>query len=285
MDLFQPDRNLTDSLMKNHKYNHGLFDGTAEQEKIKKEILRLRLSGATMPLVAHITSPSIGDYSFFVTKRYLDQMGEDYRTFYLTNQYGFRCDNFSAQHEGPHILFAGCSLTYGESVPQELSWAQILYNKIAEEIGASGYFNIGTPGASMTDIIDLVRAYSSKYGVPDHIFILFPNLKRDKYQGIQVAKGLNKDLGTRIYAMTWDRHCSTSMNNKLAKDHREKVSEIEYLTLIDHKDLYDHIYRYQLDYSGKYNDFLLKGMDDAHPGIAEHDFYANRFYDIWKSNV
>lgn len=36
---------------------------------------------------------------------------------YSLNSSGQRCDEFKKTHEGKHILFAGCSITFGEGLP------------------------------------------------------------------------------------------------------------------------------------------------------------------------
>lgn len=279
MDLFQADKKLTERLMKNHTKNHEIFDGTEIQANIGKELQSMGLSGNCLQLDM-FRSPSIGDYSFFVTKNNLIKINENVNDFYKTNSYGYRCDSFTKEHDGTHILFAGCSVTFGEGLPENFLWAKKLYNKISETTKTSGYFNIGRPGSSITDIVGLVKAYQNRYGTPDYIFILFPDPDRDGYAGIELAANLKNAIDSKIYATTWD--CRFAKNSKYTVPNRETFDAISYFKKIDYELFLEHLYKYQKSFSGKYKPYVLKGLDDAHPGIAENDFYANIFYRRWQ---
>ena len=56
---------------------------------------------------------------------------------YKINSHGYRCDEFTTNHKGKHVLFSGCSNTYGVGLKKEEVWAYKVYNKInkTEEIG------------------------------------------------------------------------------------------------------------------------------------------------------
>lgn len=51
---------------------------------------------------------------------------------YNLNSDNFRSDEFIKKHKNKHILFAGCSNTFGEGVEYEKTWAYRLYK---EKIG------------------------------------------------------------------------------------------------------------------------------------------------------
>jgi hypothetical protein len=95
-----------------------------------------------------------------------------------TNLYGFRSDEFINEHSGKHIVFAGCSETYGQGGDLEDIWAHKVYSKIKEKENLSGFFNLGKCGAGVQDIIHYILSYSNKFGKPDALFILLPNLTR-----------------------------------------------------------------------------------------------------------
>jgi hypothetical protein len=106
------------------------------------------------------------------------ETGELYGYKASKNSLGYRSDEFKKEHEGKHILFAGCSETFGFGSVIEESWPYIVYNEIKNESDVSGYYNIGVPGAGFKEIIMEVIDYCDKYDNPDTIFILFPNLER-----------------------------------------------------------------------------------------------------------
>jgi hypothetical protein len=75
-------------------------------------------------------------------------------------------------------LFAGCSETFGEGGELKDSWAHKTYSELSNDIGSSGYFNIGYPGKGYQDIINLCIQYLNTQSKPDYIMIAFPSLLR-----------------------------------------------------------------------------------------------------------
>jgi hypothetical protein len=98
---------------------------------------------------------------------------------YNLNSDHFRSDEFIKKHKNKHILFAGCSNTFGEGVEYEKTWAYRLYKEISKEEELSGYFNLGASGASIFETLVNVQRYIRKYSMPDVIFLLFPEIERD----------------------------------------------------------------------------------------------------------
>ncbi len=119
---------------------------------------------------------------------------------YLYNSMGFRCDEFKKEHSDTHILFSGCSETEGVGDNIENNWSYLLFNKINQKIKTTGYFNLGKSSSGFNRIINDVIVYTQKYGKPDIIFILFPNIARWTewisddvgYKSIGVAPNNNK---------------------------------------------------------------------------------------------
>lgn len=97
---------------------------------------------------------------------------------FVPNRQGFRADEFKKDHEGKHILFNGCSVTYGQGLYTNETWSYLLYKMISENEKVSGYYNIGTPGKSIFDIVASTFKYIDKYGNPDEIFLDLPDLNR-----------------------------------------------------------------------------------------------------------
>ena len=98
---------------------------------------------------------------------------------YNLNSDNFRSDEFIKKHKEKHILFAGCSNTFGEGIEYEKTWAYRLYKEISKEEELSGYFNLGASGASIFETLVNVQRYIRKYSMPDVIFLLFPEIERD----------------------------------------------------------------------------------------------------------
>jgi hypothetical protein len=89
---------------------------------------------------------------------------------YKVNEYTFRSNEFKKDED---LLIAGCSHTYGMGIPEEMIWGV----QVANSLGMS-YANIGTPGASVSTIINNIFAYFRLYGHPKHIVCVFPNFER-----------------------------------------------------------------------------------------------------------
>jgi hypothetical protein len=100
--------------------------------------------------------------------------------YYLkTNSYGWRCDEFKKDHvDKNHILFAGCSETWGEGSVIEDCWSKMLYDSINKDDTCSGFFSIGIPGGGVDEIVNVVSEYIKEFGLPDAIFFMLPNVPR-----------------------------------------------------------------------------------------------------------
>lgn len=107
---------------------------------------------------------------------------DDWNTYpedsFKPNSENYRSDEFIKNHEGKHILFSGCSVTYGQGLYISETWSYRLYQKISKNEKLSGYFNLGTPGRGINDIVASIFKYCDKYGNPDTIFIDLPDTAR-----------------------------------------------------------------------------------------------------------
>lgn len=103
---------------------------------------------------------------------------EDDSVRYYYNSLGFRSDEFTSEHDGKHILFSGCSETEGLGGNLDSNWAYIAYNEMLKKEKLSGFFNLSKSGWGHEIIISNIMAYINKYGKPDNIYILFPNIGR-----------------------------------------------------------------------------------------------------------
>ena len=94
---------------------------------------------------------------------------------YEYNDEYFRCDEFKEQHWGKHILFAGCSQTEGVGGNIEDIWTKMMNDKIYD---SDGFYTIARSGFGWQKVITNFMVYIKKYGTPDYLFVLLPNVSR-----------------------------------------------------------------------------------------------------------
>lgn len=103
---------------------------------------------------------------------------DDNTVTYSYNKQGFRSDNFTNNHQGKtHILFAGDSEAEGYGANMGEFWPSIIYNQLLGH-DPSGFFNLSKGGWGWEKIIANSMIYFEKYGKPDYMFILLPNIAR-----------------------------------------------------------------------------------------------------------
>jgi hypothetical protein len=103
---------------------------------------------------------------------------DDGTILYSYNKEGFRSDNFYKTNDEIHILFAGCSQTEGIGSPLDTVWSKMLHDKLLSKNKTSNYFSIARSGYGWQKIILNFIKYAEKYGYPDHLFVLLPNVGR-----------------------------------------------------------------------------------------------------------
>jgi hypothetical protein len=127
--------------------------------------------------------PYPGAYSKEFTKinidNFIDQWPKEYFDDQpMVNSFGYRSDEFLKNHTGKHILFAGCSFTFGVGLHRKEMWSTKVYDHISKDTPTSGYFNISVFGSSIQhQVINIVK-YCKTFGNPDFIFFRMPDLLR-----------------------------------------------------------------------------------------------------------
>jgi hypothetical protein len=94
------------------------------------------------------------------------------------NDHSYRCDNFKKKHDGLHVLFSGCSVTFGDGLEKDETWSWNVYEEIKKTSRVSGYFNLAHPGSSISANIIRLFKYFSEFGNPDILFFNMPDVER-----------------------------------------------------------------------------------------------------------
>jgi len=220
------------------------------------------------------------------------------------NSYGLRSDEFQKTHDGKHMIFAGCSVTFGEALPAQYTWPKIVYNRIMEKHKVSGYYNLGINGATHLTILNQVFSYIEEFGDPDVIFINFPDLSRQIDAGISRE---NLSIISTIYGIL-ERYClingillisfswDSSSNQDCKKYVTNKRNYVEgkppqiYMgkTFIEFscEDRAECTFNYvETRKDLEESLFTDSALDGVHPGSAEQFYYANFAYEIFMSRI
>ena len=254
----------------------------------------------------------IGDESFCQTERKL--IGFGHRRFEkdrLTapdlriNSHGFRSDEFKKNHDKKHILFSGCSITYGMGLLENEIWAKKLYNRLNIKNDLSGFFNLGLPGTSIFDIIANIFRYIDNFNKPDTIFIALPNyqrryvsnpktfnvkgeianLKNKIFHGVYKNNTIDEFSGTlHIYAyhylMFLEMFCKSNNINLFYFCYNPHYipMELDRFFEIDTEDFQNKLAQFSIDNPN--NKYALYARDNSHYGEAYHSYWADFCYKI-----
>ena len=98
---------------------------------------------------------------------------------YILNKDLFRGKHFEPlSSDNFNILAIGCSYTLGYGLPEEYSWPRMLEKEIGQYRNNAKVFNLGSPGLGIDAIINNTISFIDKYGAPDAIFALLPDMNR-----------------------------------------------------------------------------------------------------------
>lgn len=230
---------------------------------------------------------NFGKRKLYITFKNLENLNIPTKNFYNLNSHGLRSDEFISSHEGKHILFAGCSVTTGEGLPLEDTWAHKLYTQISNSQKTSGYFNISYPGASILGIIKQIYSYVENFGSPDCIFALFSNIVRDTPRNKRLAGRPDKETYQRVLeeCEILEKFCVKN-KIKLFISGWELQEQLQFRSItsykaIDQAELISHVYEFSDSNASSMAPFLVTAMDGEHPGIAVHDYYKQFFYNLY----
>lgn len=220
------------------------------------------------------------------------------------NLYNYRSDNFTNNHNGTHVLFAGCSYTWGVGLLEDERWSKIVYDKISKTNSVSGYFNLGLPGSSIIHQVVNMFKYFNKFGNPEIIFFNIPELSRFYGYNKQNKKIIDSfyqsdalkitSLLSYQYYLMLDTYCKTNgiklfsfswAYAEQSNEHLFKDVTIENFKSF-YKTEYDEMKNFVNDYkqnntSDKYSE---TARDKGHLGTAYNHYWANFIYTkYWES--
>lgn len=99
---------------------------------------------------------------------------------YRLNSDGFRTKHFDKFDDSKtKILFSGCSWTFGEGLPEEYIWPELVVKKFIDDGHDVDHYNIGFMGNSINQIINNVHGFIFKYGKPDYVMLALPDFARN----------------------------------------------------------------------------------------------------------
>lgn len=216
----------------------------------------------------------------------------DPKFIYSLNNFGHRSSDFIKQKNNLNILFSGCSITFGESLPYKENWSGKLYNLIKNNYLIDNYYNLSFLGGSTELIIFNIFMYCKSFGNPDIIFLLLPDsgrkiiLNNKQYQNYANP---NEDehsrklslLNSYFYIKMLEQYCSSNNIKLIWSSWSEKdIKEFYGLCLFDN---FIYIDNYQIlssstNINEKDNIYYNIGRDKLHPGLQYSDGLANIFY-------
>lgn len=210
------------------------------------------------------------------------------------NSNGYRCENFTKNHNGKHILFSGCSVTWGSGLLLDEIWSKILYEKIQLKEKCSGYFNLAIPGTGIPDQVINIFKYCKEYGNPEYIFIALPDLSRfyfyDKEKDIFYNSFYSEDKSINFvklfvyqYYFMLDQYCTSNNIKLLSFTYNyptNKENSFNFLFKNKFKTFHNIDINVLLEYvyNNKNNEYYELARDKEHYGTSYHEYWANFIY-------
>jgi len=230
--------------------------------------------------------------------------GSDYKI----NSHGYRCDEFTTIHRNKHVLFSGCSNTYGVGLKKEEIWAYKVYNKINETDGSSGYFNLGLVGNNIINSILNIFKYCKKFSNPDIIFINLPsqnrffNFDEDKktyrivensnltkthhiekltfYNYYLMLEQYCSSNNIKLFSFTWDNYDQHFLNKNINKIYESvnvifKNYNFKTFYCINEKEMLNDLFLLKQKDD---NEFFDIARDNMHKGTGAHTYWSDFIY-------
>jgi len=221
---------------------------------------------------------------------------------YRINNSLFRSLDFNTIPE-KFILTAGCSVTFGQGLPEEYRWGSLVSQKIGLPV-----YDISAMGLDATGILKNITSFISQYNKPEYILIFFPMVNR--FKGVLSTKFIkdseivfSQPLGgkTKEELVKWinlkenlvgffdfvsgirmlETYCSEANIKLLWSNWDDSSCDLlddfefnNYIGKVKSDNIFD-IKKSDNDLTKKYWDWAL---DERHPGILYQTHAATKFY-------
>lgn len=250
---------------------------------------------------------NLTDLSLKLTSENLERLGMDIRDFYVLNKQGYRSDEFKKEHDGLHVMFAGCSNTFGDSMFKEYIWSYQVYERLSELAKVDGYYTTGVPGADIFEVMSQIIKYIRNVGMPDIVFVNLPDTERNPMfakggtypDGTPTPKDLTspnsfitsyinavsmliEEAGSEIYMFTYDGRGNFNIDHN---DYRKYIDNYYTWTLEDHDMAIYEIEQKANKENHPLKDFMHFALDKSHPGIAWQTGWADFIWDKFINNT
>jgi hypothetical protein len=208
------------------------------------------------------------------------------------NSMGFRSDEFISKHNKKHILFMGCSFTWGSGLNLNQTWSYKLYKKISIDTECSGYFNLSSGGTSFNfQLLNLFK-YISLYGNPDMLFINVTSLLRFygyDFKSKTIIDATYKDKYLPIFRINMyqnylmlEKYCKQN-NIKLISfswdEETEKfLKSFDTFYFMNQIEIYENIIKKASIKKIENNSNMIIAKDNLHYGEAFHILWSNIIY-------
>lgn len=234
------------------------------------------------------------------------------KVIYELNNDCHRSESFKPiESDKTNVLFAGCSVTFGEYLPEGYAWPSHVYNYMKTNVPNLGDFNVlAYPGGTGPKIISNIFKYVRNYGRPDYIMILLPDMFRyyaphedgsgfapkityatgldivanmtpfrglyDFQNNYRMLESFCELLGIKLFGTSWDTLANQKMLDLKFKTYQDLPKE-NLIEQAKHLDLEDYSY---------YDDsFMISAADDLHPGLVTQLAYAGHFVERLKDDI
>jgi hypothetical protein len=305
MKAWNEDKDLKDTLKAYREYDN---------QDIKKEMEEFGLTSelSFKPDMSILNNFNLWAYSYEKTKENMQKLfpGYDMRYFYKLNSSQLRCDEFTTEHDGKHVVFAGCSMTAGEGIPENKLWTKKLYNRLSQDHKMSGYFNIAFPGATIMEVVIQIFKYIKLYGNPEILFVNLPDIDREyvnisstnikevdrnPIDNVKVSKvnylsiGMYMSLveycrsnGIKLYAYSWSTKEMSQRFIHFELDPRDYFDNFHVFT---GEDIWKHSHAYtEAHKQDIWEKYYFQALDESHAGVALQDFFYHFIYNIYISD-
>jgi len=228
---------------------------------------------------------------------------------YKVNGFGFRSNKFEVLSDNNlNILTAGCSVSFGMGLPNEMIWPEMLKKNIQTKTDKNVRLdNISFSGIDTVQEIHNIFVYIENFGKPNEIYALLPPIYRYPSLGHvsgrmstkQKISKMNSSEDIELYLVgEWDAVGSEFMHNIISirkleqycKDLGIKLSWASWdKATNEYYSIFNFNNRTEIDFNEEglvdkcltetHKKYWERARDGAHPGYKHHLIYLRTFLD------